>query len=66
MLTIFWCLADRRDLDGDGPCLHRCEKHRELLVEELEYKKLWEEYGIVGDVVVSVVSMTPILTLFYF
>ncbi|KAG2107312.1 uncharacterized protein F5147DRAFT_746079 [Suillus discolor] len=45
------CLADRRDLDGDEPCLCRCEKHRELLVEELEYGKLWEEYGIVGDVV---------------
>ncbi|KAG2050282.1 hypothetical protein BDR06DRAFT_984068 [Suillus hirtellus] len=47
------CLADQRDLDGDGPCLRRCKKHRELLVEELEYKKLWEEYGIVGDVVVT-------------
>ncbi|KAG2360595.1 hypothetical protein BDR07DRAFT_1451925 [Suillus spraguei] len=45
------CLADRRDLDGDRPCLRQCEKHRELLVEELEYGKLWEEYGIVGDVV---------------
>ncbi|KAG1728409.1 hypothetical protein EDD22DRAFT_982701 [Suillus occidentalis] len=45
------CLADRRDLDSDEPCLRRCEKHRELLVEELEYGKLWEEYGIVGDLV---------------
>jgi hypothetical protein len=43
--------------------LRRCEKHRELLVEELEYGKLWEEYGIVGDLVVSVVSITPVYTL---
>ncbi|KAG0704886.1 hypothetical protein DFH29DRAFT_981215 [Suillus ampliporus] len=45
------CLADRRDLDGDGPCLRQCEKHRELLTKELKYGKLWEEYGIVSDVV---------------
>ncbi|KAG1753701.1 uncharacterized protein EDB91DRAFT_1234119 [Suillus paluster] len=45
------CLADQRDLDGDGPCLRRCKKHRELLIEELKYGKLWEEYGIVSDVV---------------
>ncbi|KAG1846295.1 hypothetical protein F4604DRAFT_1884183 [Suillus subluteus] len=47
------CLVDRRDLDGDGPCLRWCKKHRELLVEELEYGKLWEEYGIVGDLMVT-------------
>lgn len=62
-LTISRCLADQRDLDSDEPSLHRCEKHRELLVEELKYGKLWEEYGIVGDLVVSVVLTTPVYTL---
>ncbi|KAG2072852.1 hypothetical protein BDR04DRAFT_1127448 [Suillus decipiens] len=45
------CLADQRDLDSDEPCLCWCKKHREFLIEELEYGKLWDEYGIVSDLV---------------
>ncbi|KAG2148684.1 uncharacterized protein EDB93DRAFT_1240462 [Suillus bovinus] len=49
-----WCLnysESLADVNSDGLCLCWCEKHRELLVEELKYGKLWKEYGIVGDVV---------------
>ncbi|KAG0700037.1 hypothetical protein DFH29DRAFT_983264 [Suillus ampliporus] len=45
------CLADRKNLDGDRLCLLRCREHSDLLVNELEYAKLWTEYGIVGDLV---------------
>ncbi|KAG1809839.1 uncharacterized protein HD556DRAFT_1428103 [Suillus plorans] len=43
------CLNDRRNLDGNG--LLRCREHTNLLVQELQHKQLWYEYGIVGDVV---------------
>lgn len=32
----------------------RTRAHSELLVTELELGVLWEEYGLVGDVVVSI------------
>ncbi|KAG1718784.1 hypothetical protein EDB19DRAFT_1920047 [Suillus lakei] len=43
------CLNNRNELDGDG--LLRCREHTDLLVQELQHKQLWYEYGIVGDVV---------------
>ncbi|KAG2106772.1 uncharacterized protein F5147DRAFT_746201 [Suillus discolor] len=45
------CLANRKDLDGDQPCLHRHEAHTELLVEQLTHKQAWDEYGIIANVV---------------
>ena len=43
-------MAKRDNLDGEGG---RCSReHTELLVHEFELGDLWEEYGIVGDVVV--------------
>lgn len=46
------CLARASDLDGDDP-LPRCRAHTNVLVEELELGMLWDEYGLVGDIVVS-------------
>ncbi|KAG1738865.1 uncharacterized protein EDB91DRAFT_1237652 [Suillus paluster] len=43
------CLNNRNALDGDG--LLQCQEHIDLLVQELQHKQLWYEYGIVGDVV---------------
>ncbi|KAG1752758.1 hypothetical protein EDD22DRAFT_981647 [Suillus occidentalis] len=43
------CLNNRNALDGDG--LLRRREHTDLLVQELQHKQLWYEYGIVGDVV---------------
>lgn len=36
--------------------MRRSKAHTELLVEEFELGMLWEEYGIVGDVVVCILS----------
>ncbi|KAG2029930.1 hypothetical protein BDR03DRAFT_1017733 [Suillus americanus] len=43
------CLNNRNALDGDGLLRHR--EHTDLLIQELQHKQLWYEYGIVGDVV---------------
>lgn len=46
------CTADRRDLGEAGG--RRSQEHRDTLVEEFALGALWEEYGLVGNVVVSV------------
>lgn len=51
-LRAYRCLGDRKDLDGNGPSLRRSEAHRELLIKKLDHGPLWQEYGIVDDVVV--------------
>ena len=45
------CTANRDDLDGGGGG-RRSREHTELLVTELELGILWDEYGLVGDIVV--------------
>ncbi|KAG1890667.1 uncharacterized protein F5891DRAFT_1197879 [Suillus fuscotomentosus] len=45
------CLANSKDLDGGQPCLHRREVHTELLIKQLTYKQVWQEYSIIGDLV---------------
>jgi hypothetical protein len=49
-LVLIRCTAKRTDLDGGGG--RRSRDHTELLVSELELGVLWEEYGLVGDIVV--------------
>ncbi|GBE88358.1 hypothetical protein SCP_1301730 [Sparassis crispa] len=44
------CTAKNTDLDGDGAG-RRSSQHTELLVENLELGILWDEYGLVGDIV---------------
>ena len=44
-------MARPEDLDGEGG--RRSREHTELLVNELELGVLWDEYGLVGDIVVS-------------
>ena len=41
--------------------IHRSRQHTELLVKELELGVLWQEYGLVGDVVVSPVLLLLLL-----
>jgi len=45
------CTAPANDLDGTG-YVFRSHVHTETLVEELELGVLWDEYGLVGDIVV--------------
>ena len=47
----FRCTAPANDLDS-GHHVRRSQAHTELLVEESELRMLWDEYGLVGDIVV--------------
>jgi hypothetical protein len=39
--------------------VRRSQAHTELLVEEFELGMLWDEYGLVGDIVVRISSCFP-------
>ncbi|KAG2096718.1 uncharacterized protein F5147DRAFT_747545 [Suillus discolor] len=43
------CIAVRTDLDGGG--MYRSREHNDFLIEELRADILWDEYGLVGDLV---------------
>jgi hypothetical protein len=47
----FRCTAPANDLDS-GQYVRRSQMHAELLVEEFELGMLWDEYGLVGDIVI--------------
>jgi hypothetical protein len=49
------CIAPASDLDS-GLYLCHSQQHTELMVEEFELGKLWDSYGMVGDVVVHISS----------
>jgi hypothetical protein len=49
-LVVIRCTAHQNNLDGGGG--RRSRDHTELVVSELELGVLWEEYGLVGDIVV--------------
>jgi Plavaka transposase len=53
------CTAHYTDLDGEGG--RRTREHTELLVRELELGVLWDEYSLVGDVVVSTTAVSVFL-----
>lgn len=54
-LVVIRCTAHQKDLDGGGG--RRSRDHTELLVSELELGVLWDEYGLVGDIVVFLFIM---------
>jgi hypothetical protein len=45
------CTANNKDLDGEAG--RRSRDHTELLVSEFELGVLWDEYGLVGDIIVG-------------
>ena len=47
------CDARRDDLDGEGD--RRSHALTDILLDGLDLKALWDDYGIVGDLLVSVV-----------
>ncbi|KAH7904803.1 hypothetical protein BJ138DRAFT_1138452 [Hygrophoropsis aurantiaca] len=49
ILYHFLCLAPRTNLDEDALC--RCQEHTEALLEESTLGDLWDQYGIVGDLI---------------
>jgi hypothetical protein len=55
-MNFFRCTAPATDLDSDRH-VRRSQAHTELLVEAFELGVLWDEYGLVGDIVVSVIPL---------
>ncbi|KAG1831429.1 hypothetical protein DFJ58DRAFT_719578 [Suillus subalutaceus] len=43
------CIAVRTDLDSGGR--YRCREHTDFLIDELHADILWDEYGLIGDLV---------------
>ncbi|KAG2355217.1 hypothetical protein BDR07DRAFT_1453834 [Suillus spraguei] len=43
------CIAVRTDLDSGGR--YRCHEHTDFLIDELHADILWDEYGLIGDLV---------------
>ena len=41
-----------RNKDLDAEALYHCQNHTNLLVEDTDLGVLWDEYGIVGDLMV--------------
>jgi hypothetical protein len=44
-------MSHRKNLDSESLCRNR--DHTEALVEEVSSTDLWDEYGIINDLVVS-------------
>ncbi|KAJ6582258.1 hypothetical protein B0H19DRAFT_1207698 [Mycena capillaripes] len=42
------CTASNKDLDGEGG--RRTQEHTEALFDVFDHKRLWDDYGIIGDV----------------
>jgi hypothetical protein len=58
------CTGRPADLDGESTC--RSREHTEALVEALELGVLWDEYGLVGDIVVRTIPFPFFLSTFVF
>lgn len=53
ILYSFICRCTARPDNLDGPSMLRRREHTDTLVEMFELGALWDDYGIVGDIVVS-------------
>jgi hypothetical protein len=56
------CTARANHLEDDVP-RSRTREHTNTLVEELELGILWDEYGLVGDIVVSMFTIAMLFFL---
>jgi hypothetical protein len=62
-----WCpKCTGRPADLDGESTRRSREHTEALVEALELGVLWDEYGLVGDIVVRTIPFPFFLSTFVF
>ena len=46
----FRCMARNKDLDANA--LYCCQDHTNLLVEDIDSGLLWDEYGIIGNLII--------------
>ena len=63
LTAIYRCLARAKDLDGDlsMPCT---QEHSNVLVEMLKLGVLWDEYGLVGNIVVCMLFVSVCILLY--
>jgi hypothetical protein len=54
----FRCTAPANDLDTRQHVPRRSQAHSEILVENFELGVLWDEYGLVGDIVVRILHFS--------
>lgn len=52
--TLYRCQGHRTDLDGDLSKFPRTRSFTEEVVEHFTVSELWDDFGIVSDVIVSV------------
>ena len=57
------CTARPDDLDGEST--RRTRAHSDTIVEELELGVLWDEYGLIGDIVVRFFIPFPFCVLLF-
>ena len=60
-MSLSRCMAPADDLDG-GRYPPRSKEHTELISAEFELGELWNKYGLVGDVVVTIYSSFLLLS----
>lgn len=54
IILVYRCTAPASDIDAEPERQGRhCQEHTRILVEELGLGELWDEYGLVGDIVVG-------------
>lgn len=47
------CLKDRDELGDPADAICRYRRHTEQLVADLDFKTLWDDYGIISNIIVS-------------
>ena len=50
------CTADRKNLDGGG--VRRSHEHTQLLMDTFNVKTLWDDHGVVADILLSLFYFT--------
>jgi len=53
LLIIYRCLAQPHNMDG-LPIIPRTQEHTNQVTARLELVVAWEEYGMIGDIVVRI------------
>ena len=51
------CLQSHDHLGDDLPARRRTREHTEALIEAYNLGTLWDEYGIIGDIIVGVLPI---------
>ena len=64
LITSYRCMVKDSDLEGPGVAYHH-QEHSEVLVDEIPIVQLWDEWGLVGDIIVSSPFFFPIVLIWF-